>query len=112
MDSISLNLFKESLRDWVEKITHQHRPIKVTDHQGQDFVVVSAEDWEREQETLYILQNQDLMQQISRSMAFKDPNEGNQQGKRNKASVDDGCREWYSEGRGALLSFSEELAAG
>ena len=68
MDSINLNLFKESLRDWVEKITHQHRPIKVTDQQGQDFVVVSAEDWEREQETLYILQNQDLMQQISRSM--------------------------------------------
>lgn len=68
MDSISLNLFKESLRDWVEKITHQHRPIKVTDQHGQDFVVVSAEDWEREQETLYILQNQDLMQQISHSM--------------------------------------------
>ena len=68
MDSISLNLFKESLRDWIEKITHQHRPIKVTDHQGQDFVIVSAEDWEREQETLYVLQNQDLMQQIARSM--------------------------------------------
>ncbi|MEM9220205.1 MAG: hypothetical protein AAGD25_38500 [Cyanobacteria bacterium P01_F01_bin.150] len=46
MDSISLNLFKESLRDWVAKITRQHRPIKGTDHQGQDFIVVSAEDWE------------------------------------------------------------------
>lgn len=44
MGSISLNLFKELLRDWVEKITHQHRLIKVTDHQGQDFIVVSAED--------------------------------------------------------------------
>lgn len=40
----------------------------MTDHQGQDFVIVSAEDWEREQETLYALQNQDLMQQIARSM--------------------------------------------
>ncbi|NEQ99252.1 MAG: type II toxin-antitoxin system Phd/YefM family antitoxin [Cyanothece sp. SIO2G6] len=68
MDSVSLNRFQESLKDWITKITQQHHPIKVTDPQGQDFVVISAEDWEREQETLYILQNQDLMQQIARSM--------------------------------------------
>jgi len=30
--------------------------------------VVSAEDWEREQETLYILQNKSLMEQIERSL--------------------------------------------
>ncbi len=30
-------------------------------------MVISAEDWEREQETLYILQNQSLMQQIAES---------------------------------------------
>ncbi|NET53808.1 MAG: type II toxin-antitoxin system Phd/YefM family antitoxin [Merismopedia sp. SIO2A8] len=76
MDSISLNLFKESLRDWVEKITHQHRPIKVTDHQGQDFIVISAEDWERDQETLYILQNQDLMQQIARAVETHSKQQG------------------------------------
>ena len=72
MDSISLNHFSESLTDWIDKITHQHSPIRVTDHQGQEFVVVSAEDWEREQETLYILQNQDLMKQIARSMETHD----------------------------------------
>ena len=72
MDNISLNHFSESLTDWIDKITHQHSPIRVTDHQGQEFVVVSAEDWEREQETLYILQNQDLMKQIARSMETHD----------------------------------------
>ena len=45
-----------------------HLPLKVTRRNGEDFVVVSAEDWEREQETLYVLQNNDLMQQIAASM--------------------------------------------
>ena len=30
--------------------------------------MVSAEDWEREQETLYVLQNKSLMEQIERSL--------------------------------------------
>ena len=45
----------------------RHIPLKVTRRNGEDFVVLSAEDWEREQETLYILQNQSLMQQIADS---------------------------------------------
>jgi antitoxin YefM len=31
-------------------------------------MTVSAEDWEREQETLYVLQNRSLMEQIERSL--------------------------------------------
>lgn len=46
----------------------QHKPLKVTRRSGEAFVVVSAEDWEREQETLYVLQNRDLMQQIAASL--------------------------------------------
>jgi len=64
VDIISLNTFKESLKEYVEQITQQHTPMKVTNHQGQDFVVISLEDWEREQETLYILQHNSLIQQI------------------------------------------------
>jgi antitoxin YefM len=67
VDIISLNTFKESLKEYVEQITQQHAPMKVTNHQGQDFVVISLEDWEREQETLYILQNNSLIQQIADS---------------------------------------------
>ena len=48
------------------------QPLKVTRRNGEDFVVISAEDWEQEQETLficYILQNQSLMQQIAESQS-------------------------------------------
>ena len=43
-------------------------PLKVTHSGGVDFVVISAEDWEREQETLYVLQNNNLMKQIASSL--------------------------------------------
>ncbi len=32
------------------------------------FVVISADDWEREQETLHVLQSKNLMQQIADSL--------------------------------------------
>lgn len=69
MDSISVNQFRAALKECVEKVISQHDPLKVTRRNGADFVVVSAEDWEREQETLHILQSSDLMQQISESFA-------------------------------------------
>jgi antitoxin YefM len=52
----------------VEDVIHNHEPLKVTRRAGEDFVVVSAEDWEREQETLHVLQSNSLMQQIAASM--------------------------------------------
>ncbi len=67
MDSVSVNKFRENLKHFVEQVVSRHIPLKVTRRNGEDFVVLSAEDWEREQETLYILQNQSLMQQIADS---------------------------------------------
>ena len=69
MDSISVNKFRDNLKSFVEQVITQHLPLKVTRRNGEDFVVISADDWEREQETLYILQNNDLMQQIATSTA-------------------------------------------
>ena len=69
MDSVSVNKFRDNLKSFVELVVTEHLPLKVTRRSGEDFVVVSAEDWEREQETLYVLQNNDLMQQIAASMA-------------------------------------------
>jgi antitoxin YefM len=68
MDSVSVNQFRDNLKHFVERVVSQHIPLKVTRRNGDDFVVVSAEDWEREQETLYVLQNQSLMRQIADSM--------------------------------------------
>lgn len=68
METISVNQFRENLKSFVEQAVGKHEPIKVTRRAGEAFVVISAEDWEREQESLYILQNRDLMQQIASSL--------------------------------------------
>ena len=67
MDSTSVNQFRDKLKHFVETVIQDHQPLKVTRRNGEDFVVISAEDWQREQETLYVLQNQSLMQQIAES---------------------------------------------
>ena len=69
MDSVSVNKFRDNLKAIVDRAIGDHEPIKVTRRAGEDFIVMSAEDWEREQETLYVLQNFDLMQQIANSLA-------------------------------------------
>lgn len=76
MDSISVNQFREKLKHCVEKVIQEHQPLKVTRRNGEDFVVMSAEDWSREQETLYVLQNQSVMQQIAESQITHQANKG------------------------------------
>jgi len=67
MDSTTVNRFREGLKSFVEQVVSQHVPLRVTRRNGADFVVMSAEDWERDQETLYVLQNSSLMRQIAES---------------------------------------------
>lgn len=67
MDTISVNQFRDKLKTFVEQVVTNHEPLKVTRRAGEAFVVMGADDWEREQETLYILQNSSLMQQIAES---------------------------------------------
>ena len=69
MDTVSVNQFRDKLKTFVEQVVTNHAPIKVTRRAGEAFVVMSAEDWEREQETLYALQNSSLMKQISEGVA-------------------------------------------
>ena len=76
MDTVSVNKFRENLKSFVEQVVSQHMPIKVTRRSGEDFIVVSADDWEREQETLYILQNSNLMKQIAVSTDSHAKNKG------------------------------------
>ncbi|EWH02994.1 type II toxin-antitoxin system Phd/YefM family antitoxin [Halomonas sp. BC04] len=68
MDTITVNKFRDNLKSVVEQVISRHEPLKVTRRAGEAFVVMSAEDWEREQETLHVLQNKDLMQQIAASL--------------------------------------------
>jgi len=76
MDSVSVNKFRDNLKSFVEQVVTEHAPLKVTRRSGEDFVVLSADDWEREQETLYILQNSGLMKQITTSLTTNAKNKG------------------------------------
>lgn len=76
MDSISVNKFRDNLKTYVEQTLREHQPIKITRRAGEAFIVMSAEDWEREQETLHVLQSSSLMQQIAESMRTHNSNKG------------------------------------
>ena len=69
METVSVNQFRDNLKAYVEQAVDTHTPIKVTRRAGEAFVVMSADDWEREQETLHVLQNSSLMKQIADSTA-------------------------------------------
>lgn len=68
METISVNKFRDNIKHFVEQSISRHEPLRISRRSGQDFVVMSAEDWEREQETLYILQNTNLMRQLADSL--------------------------------------------
>ncbi len=65
MEAISVNQFRSNLKKCVDNVTDTHDVLKVTRRNASDFIVISAEDWEREQETIYVLQNKHLMKQIN-----------------------------------------------
>ena len=68
MDTVSVNQFRDKLKSFVEQVVNNHTPLKVTRRAGEAFVIVSADDWERDQETLHVLQHTSLMKQIAESM--------------------------------------------
>ena len=76
VNSISVNRFRDNLKKYIEQVVSEHEPIKVTRRAGDDFIVMSADDWEREQETLHVLQSNSLMQQIAESMNTHSSNKG------------------------------------
>ncbi|MCI5146058.1 MAG: type II toxin-antitoxin system Phd/YefM family antitoxin [Candidatus Electrothrix sp. AR3] len=69
MREITVNKFRATLKSCVDQTHAEHEPLWVTRKRGKDFVVVAAEDWQQLQETLYVLQNSALMQQIKQSTA-------------------------------------------
>ncbi|MCD4695316.1 MAG: type II toxin-antitoxin system Phd/YefM family antitoxin [Bacteroidales bacterium] len=68
MLELSVNKFRANIKTFVDKAIDEHEPLKVRRRAGRDFIIISAEDWEREQETLYVLQNSTLMNQIAESV--------------------------------------------
>jgi len=69
MREFSLNKFRTNINEIVYKAIEEHQAIRINCRSGEDFIVISAEDWEREQETIFVLNNQSLMRQIAKSSA-------------------------------------------
>ncbi|MEB3213634.1 MAG: type II toxin-antitoxin system Phd/YefM family antitoxin [Leptolyngbyaceae bacterium] len=78
MNTTSVNRFRDNLKAYIEQVISTHTPLKVTRRTGEDFVVISADDWDRERETLYVLQNSSLMQQIADSLTTHHQGQGYQ----------------------------------
>jgi antitoxin YefM len=68
MIELSVNKFRANIKEFNDKVIEDHQAIRVNRRTGKDFIVISAEDWEREQETLYVLRNNSLKGQITESM--------------------------------------------
>ncbi len=66
MEAVSVNQFRSKLKECVDNVVDSHDTLKVTRRNAEDFVVMSAEDWDRHQETIYVLQNKHLMKQINK----------------------------------------------
>ena len=65
--TLSVNQFRANLKHYVDNAVNNHEPLTVSRKNGEDFVVLSLEDYQREQETLYVLNNNALMGQVEES---------------------------------------------
>jgi antitoxin YefM len=73
---VSVNQFRSNLKYYVDHAIENHEPVQVSRKNGEAFVVISAEDYRREQETLEVLANPSLMEQIHQSLATFDAGKG------------------------------------
>ena len=55
METIAFSAFRENLRTSLQRVTDNHTPMVVTRKRGTDMVVLSLEDFNAMQETLYLL---------------------------------------------------------
>lgn len=65
---LSVNQFRANLKQYVDLAVDNHEPLEVSRKNGESFVVMSLEDYQREQETLHVLGNTSLMSQIQESL--------------------------------------------
>ena len=73
---LSVNQFRANLKQYVDKAVDNHEPLHVSRKNGEAFVVMSLEDYEREQESLYVLGNASLMGQIQKSLQTYEKDKG------------------------------------
>lgn len=78
MTELSVTKFRSNIKMFVDRAIDFHEVLRIKRRKGRDFVIVSAEDWDREQETLFVLQNTSLMNQIKESLETHQTGTGHQ----------------------------------
>ena len=73
---LSVNQFRANLKKYVNLTVDNHELLEVSRKNGEAFVVMPLEDYEREQETLHVLSNTSLMSQIQESLKTYNSNTG------------------------------------
>lgn len=68
MTELSVTKFRSNIKMFVDRAIDFHEILRIKRRKGKDFIIISVEDWEREQETLFVLQNTSLMDQIKESL--------------------------------------------
>lgn len=67
MQEIPIDKFRDNIEKYADLAILNNEPFRVNCETDKNFIVVSAEEWERNQETLYVLQNTSLMNQLLKS---------------------------------------------
>ena len=76
MIELSVNKFRANIKTFVDRVIDEHQAIRVNRRSGKDFIIMGAEDWEREKETLFVLRNKSLMGQVAESLDTYQNNNG------------------------------------
>lgn len=69
MKEVTANQFRDNLKREVDRVTSNHEVLRVTRRNGEDFVVVAADDWSAIEETLYLNQFPGLVESIHQAAA-------------------------------------------
>ncbi|MGI8740495.1 MAG: type II toxin-antitoxin system Phd/YefM family antitoxin [Gammaproteobacteria bacterium] len=64
MNEVTANHFRDNLKSEVDKAIREHKVLHVRGRNGEDFVVLGAEDWRAIEETLYLNQTSGLTDDI------------------------------------------------
>ncbi len=76
MEVLSYSSFRQSLASMLDKVNEDSVPIQITRKGKKGAVVMSVDDYEQLQETLYILQNKSLSAQIEKSIQTHEAGQG------------------------------------
>ena len=78
MEITTYSNFRQNLKSFLDSVFNNHTPLSVTRTNGGDVVVLSKEDYERMQETCYLLSSPKNAERIREALKDLDRGKGEQ----------------------------------